>query len=136
LRWFELRGWAAHGFVAPAWLLSHGAWRALRSSPLEYTCTLTRLVRLGGSDVGQRPRALRAWSQVFSARSAWRRGMSVGWNDLLARAQRAAPLVRIELHPADADHDRLGRLAETLYARALEAQRQPLTMAQAAACLQ
>lgn len=132
LHWFHMRGWAPHGFVAPAWLLSRGTWRALGHSPLHYTCTLTRLVRLPGATPQARPAALRAWSQVFSARSAWRRSASLGWNGVLAKMQRATPLTRIELHPADAAHEPLCRMAEELYAGALAAKRQPLTLAQAA----
>ncbi|HEV8690760.1 MAG TPA: polysaccharide deacetylase family protein [Ideonella sp.] len=132
LHWFHLRGWAPRGFVAPAWLLSRGTWRALDDSPLDYTCTLTRLVRLPGLVRKHPPAALRTWSQVFSARSGWRRGASLGWNRLLARAQCSAPLTRIELHPADAAHEPLCLMAEALYARAVAARRQPLTLAQAA----
>ncbi|MDQ1831926.1 DUF2334 domain-containing protein [Massilia scottii] len=39
LAWFDERGWSASGFVAPAWLLSDGAWEAVRSYPFLYTTT-------------------------------------------------------------------------------------------------
>ncbi|MDM5177075.1 DUF2334 domain-containing protein [Massilia sp. DJPM01] len=39
LAWFDERGWPASGFVAPAWLLSDGAWEAVRSYPFLYTTT-------------------------------------------------------------------------------------------------
>ncbi|MDQ1924545.1 DUF2334 domain-containing protein [Massilia pseudoviolaceinigra] len=39
LAWFDERGWLASGFVAPAWLLSDGAWEAVRSYPFLYTTT-------------------------------------------------------------------------------------------------
>jgi predicted deacetylase len=63
-----------------------------------YTCTLRRLhlLRVKSSVACQ--------SQVFSTSSAWRRRMSTHWNETLARMQEAEPIVRLELHPFDADH--------------------------------
>src|SRR6185295_9075335 len=42
-RWFARRRWPLRGFVAPAWLLSDGAWQALRRQPFDYTCTRSAL---------------------------------------------------------------------------------------------
>jgi len=99
--WCATQGWRAHGFVAPAWLMSRGTWDALSAFDFQYTTTLGRfhLLREG--------RSIRAPSLVYSARSPWRRWMSQQWNDVLSGAVREAPLVRLGLHPADAQHPEL-----------------------------
>ncbi len=95
---FARLGWKASGFVAPAWQMSAGCRAALQGMPFEYTSTLRTLY------------ALPDWvphdgmSMSFSARSAWRRTVSLMWNRFLLWAQRDAPLVRVALHPADALH--------------------------------
>ena len=103
--WFEERGWPLHGFVAPAWLMSPGTWDAIGDFDFLYTTTLSRFHVL-------KPRgSLHAPAVVYSARSAWRRLASRGWNASLAMASRAAPVVRVGLHPADAAHPALLRHA-------------------------
>lgn len=99
--WCARHGWQARGFVAPAWLMSRGAWDALSAFDFEYTTTLGRfhLLREG--------RFVTAPSLVYSARTPWRRWMSRQWNDVLSCAVREAPLVRLGLHPADARHPEL-----------------------------
>jgi len=96
--WCAAQGVRPRGFVAPAWLMSRGTWEALPSFDFTYTTTLGRfhLLREG--------RSIRALSLVYSARSRWRRWTSRRWNAVLARALRDAPLVRLGLHPADAEH--------------------------------
>jgi uncharacterized protein len=76
-RWFAQHGWTPSGFVAPAWLLSRGAWQALEEAGFQYTTTLTRFHALN-------PRAsIRAPSIVYSTRSAVRRRASCVWNRVL-----------------------------------------------------
>jgi predicted deacetylase len=123
------RAWAqalrlpVSGFVAPAWLLSPDAWRAVESAGFAYTCTLDEIVAWPGR------RRLHAPSIVFSTRSAWRRAASVVWNTQLGRWLARAPLLRLELHPADADHPAVGRCWTRILARALrEQQRRPLRL--------
>lgn len=89
------------GFVAPAWLSSAGTWRALRDSPLCYAATRGALVVL--DDMRRVP----APAITISARSRWRRAASRVWLRGLCRATAAAPIVRIALHPVDADHPRV-----------------------------
>ncbi len=113
------------GFVAPAWLLSPPALDAVAAAGFGYTCTLTQIVRLPQRE------ALHARSLVFSTRSGWRRVLSVAWNTLLGAWQRKAPLLRLELHPADADHAAVCRCWTALLKRALR-ERQPLQLGQAA----
>lgn len=151
--WFEAHGWPLQGFVAPAWLLSPGSWHALRRFPFIYTSTLNGLYALhAGDPVIDTPQQLHCRSQVYSTRSAWRRGMSIAWNSMLAKRQEThtakalerakkgksagnakpweappsidtsidasidssietsvPPLVRLELHPRDADYPSVKR---------------------------
>ena len=86
------------GFVAPAWQLGIGAWKALRDVPLAYTSTRDRLFELPEFT------PLRAPSLVYSSRSAWRRVLSRFWNEQRRIRLRSSPLLRIALHPVDARH--------------------------------
>lgn len=99
--WCEKLGVRPSGFVAPAWLMSRGTWEALQEFDFAYTTTLRHFHLL------RERRAVPARSLVYSARSAWRRWTSRRWNALLELALRDAPLVRLGLHPADADHPEL-----------------------------
>jgi predicted deacetylase len=126
------RAWArAHelpmleGFVAPAWLLNPPALQAVEDAGFRHTCTLTEVISL------PHRRALRAPALVFSTRAAWRRGMSLAWNTLLARRAREAPLLRLELHPNDGDHLAVRRCWTRLLADALRT-RTPLRLGEAA----
>ena len=128
-RWFARRRWPLRGFVAPAWLLGDGAWRALRRQPFRYTCTRTSLLVLprGGSDA--MPLVWPARSIVYSTRAAWRRQLSLPWNRLVAGIESAAPWMRFELHPADVEHDAVCSAALRLIERAVAQGRQALTLA-------
>jgi predicted deacetylase len=121
VRWFARMGLPLHGFVAPAWLMSHGTWEALRFMDLRYTCTLRRLVLLPDG------RYFDSQSLVWSTSSAWRRGASVVWNRSLAAWLRQNPLLRLELHPHDADHRSVLHSWQHLLAAELEA-REPATL--------
>ena len=98
MAWAQSMRLPVTGFVPPAWLMSEGAWQALAAQPLHYTCTLRDIVRLP-----QRQR-LSAPALVFSTRAAWRRLGSRIWNRALARLAAASPVLRLELHPHDADY--------------------------------
>lgn len=100
--WFDAQGWPLHGFVAPAWLLGEGAWAALRASGrFDYTATLQTMHLLGPG--GASPR-VQSRGVVYSSASAWRRASSVAWAAVNLASLRHNPLLRVELHPADADH--------------------------------
>lgn len=102
-RWFQRCRWPLHGFVAPAWLLSPGAWSALNKTPLRYTCTRRALYALDTQ--GRYP----ADSLVYSTESTLRRSLSLTRHAYLARRLRQQSLVRLELHPHDADHPAIRR---------------------------
>lgn len=125
VRWFADQGLALRGFVAPAWLMSPGTWEALRWLDLSYTCTLRRLVLLPDQ------RQFVSQSLVYSCDNAWRRQASLAWNAALSRMQRRNPLLRLELHPRDADHAAVRRSWQRLLEQHL-AERRACRLADAA----
>jgi predicted deacetylase len=64
---------------------------------------------------------------VYSTASAWRRGASLGWAALVARLQRGRPLLRLELHPPDVEHEAICRSWQRILGDALE-HREPMTL--------
>jgi predicted deacetylase len=122
LDWFARRGWAPMGFVAPAWLLGEGAWRAVRAFPFEYTTTFSRfhLLRTGQS--------LFSPSLVYTARNRGGRLLSPPALDVGSALLARAPLVRLSLHPRDAHYPALLRHAQRLLERLL-ADHVPVTKA-------
>jgi uncharacterized protein len=127
----EGRAWAhaldlpMAGFVAPAWLMNTAALQAVAQAGFTHACTLTEVIALP-----QRT-ALVASSLVFSTRSGWRRQMSRVWNTQLAHRSRDARLLRLELHPSDADHPEVLRCWSGLLMDALR-DRVPMRLAEAA----
>ncbi len=112
--WFATHGWTLHGFVAPAWLLGDGARIALAAAQrFEWTATLRELVLL------PEERVVQSRSVVYSTSSGWRRQMSLAWNAGVARAERDNRLLRIELHPRDADFPAVRRSWQRILERAL-----------------
>jgi len=123
-RWFDANGWPLTGFVAPAWLLGSGARRALRArNDLQYTSTLTQLIVLPEAHPIPAP------CLTYSVRQAWRRPTSIAWNSLLSRVVQSAPVLRLGLHPYDAEFKSVRLSWQRLLARAL-ADRRALTKAQ------
>ncbi|MDX4019106.1 DUF2334 domain-containing protein, partial [Pseudomonas aeruginosa] len=80
---FRRRGWPLHGFVAPAWLMSAGTRQALGESGLRYTSDPSNLYLLPHLQPIEAP------GLVWSARSAWRRGLSWALSEQRRRAWRA-----------------------------------------------
>jgi predicted deacetylase len=101
LDWFAERNWPVQGFVAPAWLLGNAAWKAVRERPFDYTTPVGRfhLQRSGTS--------VRSPSLVYAARNRAGRFVSPLVADASAALLVRAPLVRLSLHPPDAQHPRL-----------------------------
>ncbi|UST83904.1 DUF2334 domain-containing protein [Pseudomonas siliginis] len=95
---FQRYDWPVHGFVAPAWLMSDGARQALRELPLSYTSDPQHLYRLPDFS------AIDAPGLVWSARSAWRRGLSKIVSDQREQRWREASVIRLGLHPVDMRH--------------------------------
>ncbi|MEN5241816.1 DUF2334 domain-containing protein [Pseudomonas atacamensis] len=98
LEMFQRYDWPVQGFVAPAWLMSEGARQALRELPLSYTSSPQHLYRLPDFS------AIAAPGLVWSARSAWRRGVSKILSDQREQRWREASVIRLGLHPVDMRH--------------------------------
>jgi predicted deacetylase len=111
---FRQVGLDPKGFIAPAWLLSDGADRALQRLGLQYT------TRIGGVFDYHTGVHHASQSLVWSSRSWWRRGMSRIWNPYLFRRLRDCPLLRIGVHPTDLRYRRLWAQIKRLTAEALK----------------
>jgi len=98
LEMFQRYDWPVQGFVAPAWLMSDGTRQALRELPLSYTSDPQHLYRLPDFS------AINAPGLVWSARSAWRRGLSKIVSDQREQRWREASVIRLGLHPVDMRH--------------------------------
>ncbi|AIL60221.1 DUF2334 domain-containing protein [Pseudomonas alkylphenolica] len=96
---FRRFDWPLAGFVAPAWLMSEGTRQALSTLPLQYTSDPRHFYRLPDFTPVAAP------CLVWSARSAWRRGLSKIVCELLAARLQQAPVIRLGLHPVDMRHD-------------------------------
>ncbi|WP_372241881.1 DUF2334 domain-containing protein [Pseudomonas sp. C2B4] len=96
---FERYQWPLQGFVAPAWLMSEGTRQALRQLPLTYTSDAQHFYRLPDFTPVNAP------GLVWSARSAWRRGVSKLVSDQLELRWRQAPVIRLGVHPVDMRHE-------------------------------
>ncbi|WP_137803936.1 DUF2334 domain-containing protein [Pseudomonas sp. G(2018)] len=96
---FHQYQWPLQGFVAPAWLMSEGTRQALRQLPLTYTSDAQHLYRLPDFTAVDAP------GLVWSARSAWRRGLSKLVSDQLEQRWRQASVIRLGLHPVDMRHE-------------------------------
>lgn len=122
---FQALGWKTRGFVAPAWLMGRGTRCALRDGPFAYTSTRRGIVLLPEQT------RLAAPSLVWSVRSPWRRRLSAILNGRLLRRALADPerypLLRLGLHPVDADHPDAVRFWQQALREALRRGRKPLT---------
>lgn len=108
------------GFIAPAWLLSVAAERALRSLGLIYTTRLATIFHLPTSRVHP------SQSLVWSVRNDWRRRVSLRWNAFLNNRLHANPLLRVSIHPPDCAHAEIWAQIRALISAAL-AERTPTT---------
>lgn len=95
---FRRLDWPLHGFVPPAWLLGPGARRALARTGLTYTSDPGHFYRLPDYQRIEAP------GLVWSARSAWRRGVSRLVSERALLSHRDAPVLRLGLHPVDMRH--------------------------------
>lgn len=118
---FQRHGWPLHGFVAPAWLMSEGTRKALSESGLSYTSDPQHFYLLPEHAPIEAP------GLVWSARSAWRRGMSRLISERVLREHRQAPLLRLGLHPVDMRHEFSRRYWLDLLVRLLDEGRMPST---------
>jgi uncharacterized protein len=96
---FRSNGWPVSelGFVAPAWLLSRAADKAVQNGAFAYTSTVWEILDLRTTTRHFSP------SLAYSTRSWWRRKVSCAYNPVVNAANRHGKLLRLELHPNDAD---------------------------------
>ncbi|MNP50558.1 hypothetical protein D3C76_1448300 [compost metagenome] len=79
--------------------MSEGTRQALGQLPLKYTSDAQHLYSLPEFA------AIDAPGLVWSARSAWRRGVSKLLSQQLEQRWRTAPVIRLGLHPVDMRHE-------------------------------
>jgi Predicted deacetylase len=120
---FHRYNWPLEGFVAPAWLMSEGTRQALRQLPLRYTSDSQHLYRLPDFT------AIDAPGLVWSARSAWRRGLSKIVSDQREQRWCQAPVIRLGLHPVDMRHEFSRQYWLQTLKRLLDEGRVPMTKA-------
>ncbi|MCK0767968.1 DUF2334 domain-containing protein [Chromohalobacter canadensis] len=118
---FRSQGWPLTGFVAPAWLMSQGARRALAQRDFCYTSDPQHLYTLPDYT------RLEAPGLVWSARSAWRRGLSRLASETQRWRSREAPLLRLGLHPVDMRHARVQAYWLAVLERLIHEGRRPIT---------
>ena len=111
---FRSLGLESSGFIAPAWLLSEEAERALRDLGIQYTTRLASVLDLA------RMHTTASQSLCWSVRSRWRRKVSLGWNWFLFRRLQTNPLLRISVHPVDIEHPAIWQQIVQLTETALE----------------
>ena len=117
---FRKIGLDPQGFVAPAWLLSEGADRALQRLGIAYT---TRISGVFDYTTGVQHASQ---SLVWSTRSWTRRIGSGLWNAYLFRRLQACPLLRIGIHPPDVKHRAVWQQIKALTTKAM-VDRTPVT---------
>lgn len=117
---FAAHGFRPSGFIAPAWLLGAEAERAAIDAGMTYTTTLRRV-----RDFVARQETA-SQSLVYSVRSSWRRGVSLGWNRWLFSRLTNSALLRLSLHPPDVSHPEIWRQIREIIERALR-DREPMT---------
>ena len=120
-QWFADNGWPLSGFVAPAWLMSAGAWKALDAvQAFSYTTTLRHMIVL------ESRRRIVAPCVVYSNRSRLRRRVSGVYGPLRAYTTDESAILRFALHPRDAQDAVLRRQWQGLLRSLLE-RRKPVT---------
>ncbi len=124
---FDERGWRAHGFIAPAWLMATHVPNLCGELGFTYTNTLRELIPLVRG--GGRP-ALASQSLCYSTRAGWRRIASAAWNRQLFGKLRATNLIRLSLHPRDLEFALLRRQIDQIIRAALAGGFAPSTYAE------
>ena len=94
-------------------MLGSEAERAVIDAGLTYTTTLRRV-----KDFVAR-HEIASQSLVYSVRSSWRRGVSLGWNRWLFSRLTSNALLRLSLHPPDLGYPEIWRQLREIVAAAL-----------------
>ena len=119
---FNEIGIVPSGFIAPAWLLSEGAEKALKLLRFSYTTKLTSIIKFPTETIYP------SQSLVWSVRSGWRRICSLLWNAYLFRHLKKSPVLRVSIHPVDIEHPAIWRQICKIITLSLK-DRHPITYA-------
>ncbi len=103
-------GFAARGFVPPAWLMRADARRGIYAAGLSFTEDEAAIHFAGG-------RRIAAPALRWSTRTAFRARVSLLVAEWRWRLQRRVPVMRIALHPADLDDAAVARSVEQALVR-------------------
>ncbi|MCL0106643.1 polysaccharide deacetylase family protein [Peptococcaceae bacterium] len=114
-------GLRVNGFVAPAWLLSDGAKKALYDFQFKYTTTLRGIHDL------EKKKFYKVPVITFSSRSAVRAVVSCAFAKLMSLLVSKKPALRLALHPLDARNVDLMQVLKRICKRELS-YRQSVTL--------
>ena len=120
---FASLGWAASGFVAPAWLMAKDLIPLLAEMNFGYTTRLREIIPLHPGT----HRLTQSQSLCYSSRSAWRRVASGVWNKHLFSRLRDTDLIRLSLHPRDLEFPLIRRQLDQIVRASLKRGFQPTT---------
>lgn len=112
----------AEGFISPSYVHPSATDASCRSAGLRWWATRTALRDGAGSR--------HVPSVGLGASTLTRRALSPAAALLAARVLAPAPAVRLDLHPADLEHERLERAGRDLLRRLLDQGRRPMTHSQ------
>ncbi|MEM1159202.1 MAG: polysaccharide deacetylase family protein [Verrucomicrobiota bacterium] len=101
LQVWHQQGWQVKGFIPPAWLMPDKQNAILKKMGLTYTNRLKTITLL------QKKKTIAAQSLCYSARAAWRRTLSLSWNQALFNRLRKTDTIRLSLHPDDLKYTEL-----------------------------
>lgn len=121
----ERMGLETRGFVAPAWLISPEARRALIDCGFEFT------TYWNGVEALQNKIRINAPTITFSCRTTLRRVLSKRWVQFWKFYNYNAPVLRLAVHPCDLQYPKVRDMLIELACKALET-RLPMTYADVA----
>lgn len=127
LDFWEARGWKAHGFIPPAWLMPEKQYSVLRKMGFKYTN------RLRSISILQKKKKIDTASLCYSTRAAWRRQVALTWNQALFNRLRKGSVIRLSLHPADLTYEPIRQQIREILEMALAEDYRPVTYAAYAA---
>jgi hypothetical protein len=127
LQIWDKMGWAAKGFIPPAWLMPVKQNNILRNLGFTYTNRLKTITLL------QKKKTFETQSLCYSARAAWRRALSLSWNQALFNRLKKADTIRLSLHPDDLKYPELKQQIGEIAEMALAQDFRPITYARYAA---
>ena len=120
---WEKQGWQPKGFIPPAWLMPEKQNAILKKMGLTYTNRLKSITLL------QKKKTIKTQSLCYSARAAWRRALSLSWNQALFNRLRKTDIIRLSLHPDDLKYGPLKQQIGEITEMALAEGYTPITYA-------